>query len=214
LSKIEEWDRWLKSKLWNDAVTMLVNRDVWTAQAEVFRSNPDLPRSYYWTFLRKTYVDSQVLAVRRMVGRRRDEQSLRAILQGLADQPELLTFEDYRSRYKEHERRHARKDWTDSFGEPVDGHVDPTVPRQAVDKLDSALAVVKRYANDHVAHAAVKPRTEGLSIDELDEAIDAVHEAFRACILLVRGGDFKYHMPIGPGWDRVFDHRWRRSSAS
>lgn len=209
--EIQEWRGWFGEggKVFNDMVRLLMHRDMWRGTQAVLRDAEDLPNSQFWDYLVRTYVDSQVIAVRRLSDNTGDTQSLRRILEELKRKPQHVPLNEWTQH-----NGVSRVDWVRSFGEPVNGHLNPAYVGRLLDKLTTASEAVNHYANSYTAHASISPKVTGLRWDDLDTAIAAVWSAYGACDYIVTGSMLHYDdQVLGIAWDAVFDVPWRRPSA-
>ncbi len=91
--RIAKWKRWIEGTIYNNVLTMHLQRHAWREVAAIIENNGQLPASYWWEFMRDTYATTQAVAVRRQADTHRDVASLAKLIQEIRDEPTKITRE-------------------------------------------------------------------------------------------------------------------------
>jgi hypothetical protein len=222
--RIEKWMRWIDETITNnvsityDVSSMLLRREAWLEVASILQRNGQLPDSYWWKFMRDTYVDTQAVAVRRQADTHRDAASLGKLIQQIRDDPVKLTCEWWLTLWdtpaNEVDRLFAEGKWAEEFGGSIGRHLDPAIPAADLESLIAASANVKAYVDKYVAHADPSAASTKitLTLQEIHDAIDVIGQCFHRYYLLFTASDIGILVPvIQHDWQAVFRTPWIRS---
>jgi hypothetical protein len=85
-------------------------------------------------------------------------------------------------------------------------YIDPQIPAQDFDDLQTKTKTVRDWVNRSVAHLTPRPRT-GPPLDDVHDAIDVVAQLFRKYQTLIGGVNVQLGVIMEP-WPSVFRVPW------
>jgi hypothetical protein len=219
---VAKWKRWCEGTIRSNVLTMNLQRYAWREVAKILDDNSQsLPESYWWEFMRDTYGTTQAVAVRRQADTHRDAASLGKLIQEIRAYASRITkdlwlgmwgsFEDDRFGV---ERAMAENAWDEHYGGNVGTHLDPAIPTADLETLTVDAAKVKRYVDQHVAHADAVQARVTLTLEEVHAAIDAIGHLFRKYYNLLTASSFVTLEPaIQHNWKAALQLPWMRADA-
>jgi len=105
----------------------------------------------------------------------------------------------------------AERGWSEQYAGTTGTHLDPSIPAADLHRLTSGAAKVKRYVDQHVAHADAVPATVTLTLDEVHDAIDLIGDLFKKYSNLLTASSYVFLEPaIQHNWKAVFREPWIR----
>lgn len=201
----ERWQAWLES-IKNEVLTAYLWRATWLTVGDIVRDNATIPPSHYFRYLADTYGAAQASAVRRLTDERRDVVSLARLIKDLRRHAPNVTAEWYANHRPEAERRDFRP-----FQLENTEHFDPAIADADLVKLRSAVARVKGFVDEHVAHQAEEATKDIPTFREIHEALDSVGEIFRRYHSLLTAAEMPFLVPYPqPGWHLALSVPWVR----
>jgi hypothetical protein len=213
--RIATWTDWITGTINNNVLTMHLQRATWREVVEILQANGQLPDSYWWEFMRDTYATTQASAVRRQADTRRNVASLGKLIQGISVRPSLITREFWIGLWNDPDKYMlllAERGWKDQYGGELGDHLDPSIPKADLETLTGAAANVKKYVDEHVAHAARFPAGVTVTLDEVDAAIDVIGHLFKKYYNLFTAISYTQLEPVMQSdWKAVFRQPWMRA---
>jgi hypothetical protein len=216
--RVNKWAGWVDGKVKHEILSMHLERDIWTKFAEMLRTNPSLPESYFWGFLTNNYITAQASAIRRQADAHPDVASLGRLLEELHDDPGRLTrtwWIDEWAGNDDWERDQAEHHWREHYGGSVSEHFDPSIAARDKTELAQVASAVKRYVDRHVAHSDTRPvPADGLpTLGEMHEVIGTIGEIYhRYYTLLFPGHSWGTLIPaLQHDWQAIFRIPWESS---
>jgi hypothetical protein len=106
----------------------------------------------------------------------------------------------------------AERQWAEHFGRSVGDHLDPAIPTNDAERLQSAAYQVRHYVNKHVAHAdeveSSQPNVT-LQVSDVHEAIDMIGTLFRRYSSQLTCGSYTTLVPVfQDDWLAAFRVLW------
>lgn len=221
--RVAKWKKWCERPIHNDVLTMYLRRYAWREVGKILDDNSEqLPDSYWWEFMRDTYGTTQAVAVRRQADTHRDAATLGKLIEQMRDDASritrdfwfgLWTFEDDRFGL-DLDRRMAQQAWDEHYGGSVGAHLDPAIPTVDLETLTKGAANVKRYVDQHVAHADAVQAQVTLTFEEVHAAIDVIGYLFRKYYNLLTAASYVHlEAAIHHNWKAAFQVPWMRANA-
>lgn len=210
---LERWEEHL-GDLWREVVQIKMQRQLFKElDGEIGRakvSGSDLVTDY----LRRSYRDTQAMAIRTLVDRDLRSRSFYNLLEEMAQRCSLLSRERFRIRHKLNEKDAAElgiqeDDLTvyDKFdkiaGGPDVAHVPASVFYDYQDQLVEAVGAVKRFTDKLIAHRDLRSAPE-LTWGELDGAIDSLESHVNNVALALNGIYLMTDTRLPTDWREVF----------
>jgi hypothetical protein len=213
-SKVDKWRRWCDGPIKDEVVALHLHRYTWQEVARLLRTFGDkLPASYYWRYMRDSYVVMQSVAVRRHADTDPRVISLGRLLKEISGEPDRITRQVIAGIWKpkdawaERDLDRAMTEWAGTGGT----HLDPSIPLADLDTLTAAASKISDYVDRHLAHSDSKPvpSTDLPSLDEMHAAIDVIGELFRKYYTLLTGADMAFLVPVlRHDWLAIFGQPW------
>jgi hypothetical protein len=210
---------WLKLIL-EDVRDILTQRMIWRAVRRIVESNPTLQEDdTFHRWMDAVYARTVAAGVRRQVDSGPEVLSLLRLLETLGAHPEFVTRQrhvafflvDAPAEDGEGLERTARRlignETFDRLAGQGSPHYDPTAD---IARLRAGAQPIRRYVNEHVAHASESKSAGVATYDELDAALDVIDELTRKVHVLLTGDDLAQIVPVWQyDWTRVFESAWR-----
>ena len=181
----ERWANWCADfdEVESEVISLFHTRWMWRAITDLM--NNGVPERQYvvvQNYFIRTYVATVCTAIRREGDRDTRTTSLARCLQALVDCPHFGTRTRYLALARE---AHANSGFTDTylasgfdrFAPDGSETVDPTIVEQALGRLSTSSALVKKYTNKVLAH---RERPSGvveeltLTFDDINDALDEI----------------------------------------
>jgi hypothetical protein len=128
----------------------------------------------------RLYADRQVVAVRRLIDRDKDTDSLAQLVNKLASRPDLLSRDRWVDLFRDggaHWMTEAHRQFDRTADPSNPDRVDPQVMAMFAASLRDNLTMVKAYVDKDIAHMERSSTpTPLITWDQLDEAIDLLGE--------------------------------------
>jgi hypothetical protein len=221
--RIEKWKRWCDGTIRSNVLTMNLQRYAWREVGKILDDNSEqLPESYWWEFMRDTYGTTQAVAVRRQADTHRDAASLGKLIEEIGSDASRITRQFWLGLWHHEDdsdrfglmRAQAEKAWDEHYGGGVGTHLDPTIPRDDLEALTTDATKVKRYVDQHVAHADAVPAQVTLTFEEVHAAIDSIGYLFKKYYNLLTASSYVTLEPkIQHNWKAAFRVAWMRADA-
>jgi hypothetical protein len=213
----KDWQAWLGAKpegktIKGQVVDMLYLRQIWDGFAYIHDHAPDAVHeegTFFW-WVRSCYGRSQALAVRRMADMDPKVISLARLLHRVKTQPTILTRERFTAMQKS--IGNLSESEAETLFERVagpDGYIDPEIPAQDLESLQSKTKAVRAWVNKNVAH--VDPQGEPLGekrLHVIHAAVDVVADLFDRYNALIQGERLHSGVMITSNWPTVFRVPW------
>jgi hypothetical protein len=208
-SKVEKWTRDLE-RIKNEVLGMHHARNVYRTVGRIVDEHGQLPSSLFFDYLRTTYAISQALAIRRQA----ETRSARVIALGslLAEkkkEPARLTRERFLGMYEPGFEDMGERAFAAQFAGAVGDHIDAHIVAVDLHELGAAAAGMKKWADQHVAHAGRRPLKTLPTFEDLDLAVDTIGDLFRKYALLLTASSWVTLEPVPKhDWLAVFRQAW------
>jgi AbiU2 len=213
-ARLKRWQRHadiLKYEVWG----LHHHRNLWRQMREALvKASPD--EGTYLDHYDKLYVDSQCVAVRRLVDLDPRSVSVARLLTDLARHPESMTrahhvqlwtvpgdSDDVRDRWQMEEAEATFDEYTDGGGD----NIDPIAVLQDLEHWKAIAGPIKKFVDKRIAHLADIDESEipKATYIDLDKAIDTVAEYIRKYTLLFTASSIAMMEPSIPrDWKRPF----------
>ena len=208
-SLTDKWRRWLQ-QIKEEMEQLFVSREVYIEVRNIIASNPSIRhnnRLYAW--MSWNYVQSTLIAVRRLLAPRRDSASLIRLLADMEKHCALLTRDAHVRLYSEDQPWQAHGTFDGLAGEGA-----PSFPKQQLEadrhQLLALWKKLKPLANKRIAHldemAKLKPLPR---YADMDAVIDMMEEQVRKYWLLLEAQDYSTLLPVPQyDWKDIFRLPW------
>jgi AbiU2 len=197
------WSDWLET-INQDITTVFYWKETWLAFGYILRSNPAIPPSHFFRLMSNTYGTSQAVAVRRLADPKRGVVSLATLIKDLRKHAAEVTVEWWIGLQPNSEIGDF-----EPFRLKSTNHFDPSIATKDLDRLEIAVAQVKKYVDQHLAHRDQNPTRDIPNFDAIHAALDSLGEVFRKYHSLLTGADRIVMVPVPtPGWFLPFTVPW------
>lgn len=209
MNQLEEWRRDLK-RIREEVGQLAWSKAIHDRVREIVNGNPSINvhnRFYGWLSL--TYVDSQLIGIRRQLDRDKRSVSLASFIHSLTAGCAQLTREAHVSLYAEGLDRPANMTFDGLAGEGADVYPASRL-HEAAEALERIRGVHGRYMNKRLAHSDRDPLEEPLpTYGELDNAVDELERLVIHYHLLLEAGDYRSLVPVVEyDWEAIFRQPW------
>ena len=223
-SKIEKWRRWVEDDelIQSDILSMNLHRATFREVMKIAQE-AELPESYFWGYMRETYAATQAVAIRRQAEVRSRVISLGTLLSEIEADAHRLTRKFWCGMWEsdEHEQLVANRQFDDHMaGEAGGDHLNPSIPATDLETLTQKAESVKKYVDEHLAHADARRDPPSATFDDIDGALDTIGELFTKYVGFLTASTWTMLEPaIQHNWKAIFMRPWlpdpreRRGSA-
>lgn len=216
-ARIEKVTEWINGPVKNHVMRMQMYRQVWQAVAQIIDDHGTLPPSVYWQYHLDVYMDSQLIAIRRLADTRRDTASLARLIAEVKRGAVHLTRDRWLDLDDSQDDSFAHRDWATQFGGSVETHLDPTIPENDLDRLVSESSNLTEFVNEHIAHvrapdlnrppqATVAPDT--VALREIHRATDVIGDLFSKYSVLLTAKSWHTEVLLPADWLAPFEEAW------
>ena len=206
----QKWCRWhgqIKDRISGE---LFFDRFTFREIQRIIADNGNLPGSHVFDFFARTFVRSQVVAVRAEVDVRDDVVTLGRLLTELRDHPEVMTRQRYVAPYPTGSQWIGDSEFTDTWAGTEGEHLDPAIVHADLDGLRSgATRLVKHYVNKEVAHHDEQGAATIPTFADLDDAIDNLGTLLTRYGTLLTGSNLAVVEPVVQyDWQAPFRQPW------
>jgi hypothetical protein len=203
------WVRLLNS-IDDEVTTLLRHQSTWEsfrkaiAHSKVAASNP-----YFPLWVSELYASTVAIGIRRMVDDDDRTGSFVQLLQKMQAQPQRLSREWFIGGVELPMAQRLDRTFT-AYGDPGQtGCFDPAVARNDLESLRTLSQSVRKYANQHVAHAQRTRSADIPTFGDIQAVLDHLLVLTRKYTLLLRQADRIQGPPvIQEPWMRIFTQAW------
>jgi hypothetical protein len=204
----------MEGRVSNEIYAMNLRRVPWRELGDLERAG-GLPSSdsYWWEFVRDTYVATQAMAIRRQVDQGRRVESLGRLLREIVDHPGAITRKFWLEQWDTddpHEIEIAEEQWDEHYAGPNREYLDPAIPAADLESLETATAAATEYADKNVAHVDKNPGNPA-TYKDLDDAIDAISRTLQRYYPLFTAASTATTPVIQGDWKAAWRTPWLRS---
>jgi hypothetical protein len=206
--RYQRWVRWI-DRIRDATYSLFHYRRLWTELPEMTEA-ANLPPSTIFDAFGVWYATTQQVAVRRQVDRRRDTVSLRRLLEDIAANPGVATRQRHLAAWGGDEdfSREAHRNF-DRFAGEGRNTINRAMVREDITALENAAAIVKRYADEAIAHMADDIETQVPTFGELNDTIDTIGELVKKYVSLLQAVWLVELVPvIQEDWKAPFRRPW------
>jgi hypothetical protein len=208
-------DRWRHdiTVIAGDVTTLYHARSIFRTVNKFIAENEELPRSIFFGYFYSTYAISQAIAIRRLVGQRKDSVTLEKLLAEIKRDPERLTRERFLAFYDVDDvgqRTAAHHAWDLLYASTVGDHVDPALVETDRKALVAVAAPMVKYATERIAHTSREPMKNRLAFGEIDKAIAAIGPMYAKYARLLNGHATTLERSTRADLVRLFSMPWVR----
>lgn len=208
--------RWAAALRWVEQEQLDLNVDgqFMAATVEVVNRNERIlagPGRAYIDALRRWYIGSRALAVRKLVDRDARSASLARVLVEVVEYPQHLTATTLATvapQASESVRASLLGDLADASGYAVE----PQRAREDLQRLHEAASPIVDFVNRHLAHITLDPDrlVDGPRYFEVDCALEVIGRITRRYARPILGGirPSTYHVGVDPAWTEIFTLPW------
>ncbi|MFY9821679.1 MAG: hypothetical protein WAM82_09855 [Thermoanaerobaculia bacterium] len=209
MSQLDSWRADLASI--REEVTQLA----WSAAThgrlrEIVSANPDINvHNQFYGWLSRSYVDSQLMGIRRQLDRDKRSVSLANLIASMEGASGLLTREAHLSLYRESMERPANRTFDLLAGKGDDVYPAARL-RGALRALEQVRAVHGKYMNKRLAHLDRGPLEGRLpTYRDLSTAVGKLEKLVIHYHLLFEAEDYRSLVPVVQyDWEAIFRQAW------
>lgn len=193
------WVEWAR-RLVKEIGDAHVERAIWREMTDQLDTR--LPDSVgFRNHYARLYADAQAMAVRRLVDKGRDTQSLTRLLVEIQLHRDVLTRNRYVGMHTPEEEERTARLFDDLFGLGSD-RVSDHVLDEDIATLDAVAGPVARWATSMVAHMLDRPAHT--TYGEIHTALETISEVLRRYYILLTATDIDLVPSIAGDWRRPF----------
>lgn len=216
-ARIEKVIEWIDGPVKDQVMRMHLYRQVWQEVAQVIDDHGALPPSVYWQYYLDVYMDSQLVAVRRLADTRKDTASLARLILEVKKGATHLTRDWWLALDGSQDDHVAHRDWASLFGGSVGTHLDPTIPADDLDRLEAESSRLIEFVNAHIAHVRapdlVRPPQatavpEAVAVREVHGAINVIGDLFSKYSGLLTAKTWHMEIVLPADWLAPFQQAW------
>lgn len=167
------WQEWL-GIISQDIFTVYFWRATWLTLGDIIRGNSDIEPSYLFGYMSNVYGSSQAVAVRRLADERADVVSLAVLIKDMKRNARDITADWWTSLNPAAEARDFRR-----FAATGTNCFDVAIASSDLARLRAAVAQVKQYVDQHVAHRDRNRTKDVPTFADIHAAVDVVGDVFR-----------------------------------
>jgi len=207
----DEWNRWAISvtRVQEDLQSTVNDRAVFAGFKEVVRSNGDWidahEGGFFCQFVLRSYIASIALGVRRQLKHRDDSISLMHVLSQMKECAPQLSFEFYLERFP---RDPDYVPWQEPTFKLVseDGRfASERIISGDIEELKKLTSQVEAFVDRTLAHLDPRGFDGNLSVDEIENAVDALDRIACKYICLLTGKGYRsLEATIQFDWKKIF----------
>ena len=204
--RFEKWGEWILV-IHEDVENAILNRHIRQEVAAIINANPRIQRpSAFYEWMAAIYSDSGLMAVRRQLDRDKQSISLARLLGEIVANPHVLSRERFISRYPPEFQKGAH-DTFDRYVASGANHINPAIVQTELDNLYKKTQDVERCGTKRVAHFDRKGPKNIPTFQELDDALEFIHELRVKYFFLLRA--VTYREPVWLyDWKKIFREPW------
>lgn len=212
--KLEKWRRWLKP-IYNDIVSLLMNRDTFWGIQEIIKSNVYSKietRGHVYEYIGHTYVAYMAMGIRRQIKQDKDSISLLRLLTEIKENPQILSREYYVGLYKGSNVAEFAGDFFDPLSGKYKAHISPDMVGSDIEKLREIVSKVEAFADRRIAHHDTRepdlPRFK-----DMDESLGALEEMYKKYHSALTAECIANLTPtVSYDWTEIFTVPWIKSA--
>jgi len=203
LDQLNRWTKWVQ-ELNDEVATLLESRHLYRGMQSIIESNPRLDRpSAFYPWFARNYAVTQVIAIRRLIDKKRGVRSLYRLIWEIKRGARIITRDDYRLLFPVR----LREDGDAAFDRVAGARASSfpsAIARRDLEALEKLSDAIGAFVNKKVAHLAPdREKLALLRLSQLDGAIDTIERIF-----------LRYQEMLCPGLlgslEPSFPHDWRR----
>jgi hypothetical protein len=211
----ETWRTWLGDApkgetIYAQVAEMMAYRQTWDVFAYVYKNAPAVVQddATFLLWFRLGFARSEALGIRRMADRSSEVVSLARLIDNVWRYPWVLTRDRYVAMQgTDEDIVRMAHGWFDSMAGTGD-YIDPQIPAQDFDDLQTKTATVRHWVNTSIAHLTEKHNPkEGPPLQEVFDAVDVVADLVGKYEQLIGGFAVHYGVIMQP-WPYVFTVPW------
>lgn len=206
-NRLPKWSEWLNEDLWQDVHGLIQRYHVflsWNAILGVASEESRTPGTFHaWTT--RNYLEALAVALRRLTDNRRGTVSLERLLMEVEQDAPQLTRDWYVGRAADYDREIAER-WFANLAEPNGAHVDRGQPAADRRLMAEAVAAVKTYVDQHLAHLDSDRSSTGPTIGQAHAAVATIYRIYRKWFVVLTNSSVGPLM--SPPWEGVFTVPW------
>jgi hypothetical protein len=209
--KLQKWVRWLET-IEQEVQALVMAKDIfWSLQA-LIKANPAIQQQtiFYW-YMGNTYVAYALTGIRRQVKSQKDSIALKQLLTEIAQEPEKVSRQYYRSLYGQEKVRLADKHFNAFSGSPGAPHISAAMVEDDLKTLITSAASCEDLADKRIAHRDKRAPAALPTFKEADKAIDLLHQHCLKYGRILRASAPSSLLPTYQyDWQQIFNHPWRK----
>jgi hypothetical protein len=191
MAKIDDWKNSLEhiadeiSELWFD-------RHIWRSMTGIADKRPGVRDSFILAWIGEQYYRRAAVAVRTMVDRAPDSDSLLNLLTEIAENPTEIICPGALF----------------TMRAPGLDTVDPAQVRADIDGLTQTAASTRQYVNKYLAHIDRAPTVQIPATNEVDDGVRLLGDLLKKYTLLLRDTDLKVEPLVLFDWTAALREAW------
>jgi len=204
-----KWRRWL-ARLNTELTTLVISNEIFRRTAEIVRRNPSIQRpADFHRWLVRSHGVASLVAVRRLMDRRKDVVSLRRLLDDIASNHSALTRGSYVSFFEPDLKAWAH-DQFDEIAGPASQNLPGEVPKRDLVDLQKRHERIRHLVNQQLAHLDARNlRRKPPSAHDLEDVVGAMESTFLKYQTLLTGKAASHLLPTWQyDWTEIFGRPW------
>ena len=213
-ARLHEWQSQFGA-IRDQAAALIVNHHIFREVKDIIANSPVArqPSSFH-SWLGRIYAQSALISVRRLIGKRKDEVSLRRLLEDIRRHRTLISRERHIAMWVK--QYGDNPEWTDMGNADFDhqcGEGESCPRRRDIDEdlgsLGTATAKIKAYADERVAHYAAEGPGDVPTYGQLEKAITCIDKIISKYGTLLNGSEAPTQLPVWQyDWKTIFQAAW------
>ena len=170
-------------------------------------------RRHSGTSIIRSYAHAQASAVRRQADANAGTSALARLIKEMRDNADVLTRDYFVGLWDQSDERALREAHSafDRVAADARDHLDPDIPRQDLETLQTAARKVSLFVDQHIAHDQATPTAEAPTFNELHAAIDSLGEIFTKYAAVLTATTYIRIEPVmQDDWKAIFRLPWLR----
>jgi len=207
--RYQKWSKWLDT-VYSDITNLSRYSHIFWEVQEIIQNNSKIQKpSSFYEFLGQSYIAYVLIGIRRQIKIDRDSISFARLLKEIIDTPEILSRERFIEHYQGTPIKHHADEDFDKFAGCRGKHVDPSIVKKDLEKLQQTAKILEDYADKMIAHLDKRKPAVVPTFKDVDECIDFLEKLLKKYHLLIKCEALTSILPSYLyDWKAVFYEPW------
>lgn len=204
-----KWLNWLET-IEREITWLAIHRHVFWETHKIIEANPSIQKpSAFYTWMKSAYVTDIAVGIRRQLDSDPDTISLWNLLDELTMHPQAMSRQRFVALYKGSTVEMFADQDFDRFAGKGQPHIDASLIRADLTRLEALWSVIKKYINRRITHTDQRDVAYLPTFDDLDGCQDLLEELLRKYVLLFRASSLTEVLPTFQyDWTAIFREPW------